>query len=881
MYRNVAYLSDERVMRLYTWNEDGERVSYDIPYSPYFYAETKSGKYDKISLYDTKLVKREFPNEYRRRDAIQRLKAQEREKNPGNPEPVRIFEGVSTLQQFLIDRYWRDNSKPEFSQHPIKVQFLDIETYSPDAFPVPDKANDTVNVITVYDSLTKKFNTWGLKAYKPSRDDVIYTHCTSERDLLIKFIDFISNDYPDILSGWNSEFFDIPYLVNRIQRVIGEDAAKRLSPVRVIYSRELISQFGRYNTRWHLKGMSCVDYLDVYKKFSFSLRESYKLDAIGEYELGEKKVDYGDQNLASLADSDWKTFVDYNIQDVNLLVKLEEKLQYVELLRMLAYVGLTPFENAMGSLNVITGAGVVEARKGDRVVPTFVREPKHERYEGAYVGEPKRGFQDNIISFDVNSLYPNVMISLNLSPETKMGRFEVNSDGTVTVFKQRGDPSTVSKLDFVNTVKDLNLSMSRANVLFTQKKQGIYPAIVDNFYKERVKIRRKERKLKRELSELEESDPKRVELKDQIGKLWIKQFTLKIFINTVYGYFGNKHAPMGDPDISRSITLTGQAIIKQSNKILTEYIRDKCGMTDEQIAADTPIVYNDTDSVYVTIKHITDKLDIPLTNKNGKVTNKAKAVVKDIETHLNTEVMKWGQAALNSNDCRFEFKRESICDVGLFLQKKRYILHVLDDEGIAVDKFKYTGVEVVRTTMPKAIKPYVNKIITTMLTTKDYNKTNAMLNEAYDIFKSLPIEDTAFVMGISKYKTESRDEYGNVKQQCDGFKTYKGMPIHVKSAYYYNLLLDKHELDSKYETIGSGDKVRYFYVKQPNKYGIKSFAYKYYFPVEFQNDIQPDTELMFDKIIYSAIERLYESVNWKPRKPGECVQTDLFSLLKP
>jgi hypothetical protein len=168
-----------------------------------------------------------------------------------------------------------------------------------------------------------------------------------------------------------------------------------------------------------------------------------------------------------------------------------------------------------------------------------------------------------------------------------------------------------------------------------------------------------------------------------------------------------------------------------------------------------------------------------------------------------------------------------------------------------------------------------------MLTTKDYNKTNAMLNEAYDIFKSLPIEDTAFVMGISKYKTESRDEYGNIKQECDGFKTYKGMPIHVKSAYYYNLLLDKHQLDSKYETIGSGDKVRYFYVKQPNKYGIKSFAYKYYFPIEFQNDIQPDTELMFDKIIYSAIERLYESVNWKPRKPGECVQTDLFSLLKP
>jgi DNA polymerase elongation subunit (family B) len=215
----------------------------------------------------------------------------------------------------------------------------------------------------------------------------------------------------------------------------------------------------------------------------------------------------------------------------------------------------------------------------------------------------------------------------------------------------------------------------------------------------------------------------------------------------------------------------------------------------------------------------------------------------------------------------------------VFLQKKRYILHILDDEGISVNKFKYTGVEVVRTTMPKAIKPYVKKIIETMLLTKDFNKTNEMLNEAYDIFKKLSIQDIAFVMGISKYKTESRDDYGNIKDKCEGFKTYKGMPIHVKSAYHYNLLLDRYGLTNKYETIGSGDKVRYFYVKQPNKYGIKSIAYKYYYPKEFENDLVPDTELMFDKIIYSAIERLYESVNWKPRKPGEMVQTDLFELL--
>jgi len=880
MYRNVAYLSRDGLMRVFTWNEDGDRVSYDIPYNPYFYSETKYGRSEKTSLYNTKLVKTEFLNEYKRREAIDKLVLQEKQKDPQERAPVRLFESVSAPQQFLIDSYWQQNDKPEFSQHPLRVHFIDIETYSPGEFPTPEKANDVVNVITVYDTLDRKFYTWGLGEYQPRRDDVVYKNCTSERDLLVSFIDFIKRDYPDILSGWNSEFFDIPYLINRIQRILGEDAAKMLSPVNVIYSRNLLSQFGKYNVRWHIKGMSCVDYLDVYKKFTFTMRESYKLDDIAELELGEKKIDYGNQNLSSLADNDWQTFVDYNIQDVNLLVRMEEKLQYVQLLRMLAYVGCTLFENAMGSLNVITGAGIIEARKNDKVAPTFIREATHEKYEGAYVGEPQRGFQDGIVSFDVNSLYPNIMISLNLSPETKMGKFDIINDNEVVVHKEQGQTSTVSKKDFISVVDKLDLSLSRANVMFTQKRKGIFPMIVDNFYKERVKIRREESKVKRQLSEIDEDDPNYTELKNKLDALWIRQFTIKIFINTVYGYFGNKHAPMGDPDISRSITLTGQAIIKQSNKILLNYIKDKCNLTDDQVKDKSPIVYNDTDSVYITIKHIVDKLGIPLTTKRGKVTKEVHKIVNDIEEHLNKEIVDWGRSVLNSSDCRFKFKRESICDVGLFLQKKRYILHILDDEGISVNKFKYTGVEVVRTTMPKAIKPYVKKIIETMLLTKDYTETNKVLMEAYDVFKTLPLEDIAFVMGISNYKTAKRDDYGNVKDECDGFHTYKGMPIHVKSAYYYNLLLDKYKLDSKYETIGSGDKVRYFYVKQPNKFGIKSFAYKYYFPDEFQSDICPDTELMFDKIIYSVIERLFESVDWKPNKPGECIQTDLFELLK-
>ena len=878
MYRNVAYLSRQGVVRLYTWDADGERIYHDLPYRPYYYVETTNrNSYDEMSLFNTPLKKREFPNEYYRRESIQKLKNSE----TGQFEEVRLFENIGAQQQFLIDQYWRQNASAEFSQFPIKYVFVDIETYSPDEFPTPEKAKDTINVITCYDSIAKKFYTWGLGEWKPTRDDVVYINCASERELLVKFINWIEKDPPDILSGWNSELFDIPYIINRGMKVLGEDAVRALSPVQTIYSRDLVSQFGKYNTRWHIKGMSCVDYLDVYKKFSMGLRESYKLDDIAEHELGQKKIDYGDQSLADLSQSDWQTFVDYNIQDVNLLVRMEEKLRYLELLRMLAYTGLTPFENAMGTLNVITGAGVIESRKQSMIVPTFEKPPRDTgKFEGAYVGEPQRGFQDYIVSFDVNSLYPNVMISLNLSPETKMGKFGNQSDGEALLTKVKGNPNTLSKENLYKGIKEANLSVSRAQVLFSQNKKGIYPQIVDNFYKERVLIKKEQYKLKKQLSEVDKSETKLIaELEDKINKLDIKQFTIKIFINTVYGYFGNKHAPMGGTDISRSITLTGQAVIKQSNKILTEYIRDKCGLTDEHMEKDSPIVYNDTDSVYITIKHLIKHLDIPFTNKKGNVSKEAHDIINEIETHLNNKIKAWGERALNSADCRFVFKRESIADVGLFLQKKRYILHILDDEGIKVNKFKYTGVEVVRTTMPKPVKPYVKKIIETMLMTKDFNSTNTVLNEAYDIFKSLPIEDIAFVMGISQFKTDRRDDYGNIIESCDGFKTYKGMPIHVKSAYYHNLLLQRNNLTNKYEEITAGDKVRYFYVKQPNKYGIKSFAYKYVFPTELKDSIHPDIEMMFDKIIYSVIERLYESVNWKPRKPGELVQTDLFELL--
>ena len=854
MYRNVFYDPREQNVKLFTWDKNGKRVALDCTYNPYLWIESK-GKTDNKSLFNTDIIKKEFGNSWDRNKYI---------RESGR---TRVFENIAPEHQFLIDTFWREHQQDTFSQHPLKVMYIDIETYSPDAFPIPSEAKDIINVITVFDSLKNKFITWGLGKLKQDIDNCKYIACSSEVVLLSKFLEYLELDYPDIITGWNTEFFDIPYIINRVRNVLGEEAVKRLSPVRNVYKRTLTGQFGREQDKYYIKGISCLDYLDVYKKFSVGLRESYKLDAIAEFELDEKKVDYGNTNLSSLADDDWQTFVVYNVQDVNLIVKMEDKLRYLELLRMLAYVGCTTFESAMGTLSTITGAVVMKGRESGLAIPTFVKDSaQHQRYEGAYVGEPQRGFQKNIISFDANSLYPNTMISLNLSPETKIGTIVSKTDHAVTIKHVNGQTFTLKHDAFMKFVKDEKIAISKAKVLFTQAKKGIVPEIVDRLYQQRVEIKKELKTHKLNLLTIDKDTKEYKSVKKIIDRLDIKQFTIKILINTVYGYFGNKHAPIGDSDIARSITLTGQAVIKQSNTILREYIKQISG--DDK---SDPIIYNDTDSSYISIRPIVDSLKLQFTDKNNKVTDDVYENAQKIEDYLNKEITKWSRRSLNSLDSRFVFKRECICDVGIFLQKKRYVLHVLDDEGIPVNKYKYTGVEVVRSTMPDAIKPYVKQIIETMMSTQDLSKTDGVFLKAYDTFKSLPVEDIAFVMGVKDY-----DKYAS---KCNSYHTVKSMPIHTKAAYFYNLMIDKFNVTSDYEKISTGDKVRYFYVKQPNRYGLSVMGYKYYIPKEIKDAFQPDTEMMFEKVIFSIIERFYESVGWTIKQPGKQVQTDLFELL--
>lgn len=850
-YRNAVYNSRERVVDIYTWSDDGQRIVTSIPFFPYFYYEDNGG--DETSIFDTSIKRKAFNTNY---DKVLYLK----ERNI-----KRIFDNYNPVQQALIDTYSDHNDSDDFSKFPLKIYFLDIEAVGNQGFSKPENPEDAINVITVYDSLSKKYFVWGLNPYEPKQKDVKYYYCSSEVKLLQGFIDFIHQRPPDILSGWNCDRYDIPYIINRIVKILGSDEADTLSPYRRRYVKMFMGKFGKKEAVHRIDGISCIDYMDIYKKFCPVNRESYKLDYIGQVELDESKVDYGNQSLYEFMNNDWDTFVDYNIQDVRLLAKLEEKLRYIELLRMLSYSGCTTFESALGTVSVVTGAAGIGARKIGKRLCTFVVDDENVRdFEGGYVAQPLAGHHKSIVSFDANSLYPNTMITLNTSPETKIGKVIAYNKDILSIRNLDGIIVDFKIDDFKKYIKKEKIAISKAKVLFSQKKKGILADLVDQFYKKRVEVRKEIKELKLKLKDLKGNEKK--ETKETINRLDTKQQSIKIFINSVYGTLGSKFCPISDYDIAESITLTGQSLIKESREIFKKFVKEKKPQISEE-RIENCLIGNDTDSLYVSFHELTDNF-----NEENKITKEAYNIADEYEKYLNDNIKKWAIKNLNTLDCRFEFKRETMCDAGIFLEKKRYVLHVLDKEGIPCDDWKYTGIEVVSTKMPKSIKPYVKRIIENIVSTKSESLTNKVFLDSYNEFFNKSIEDISVVVGI-----KNLEKY---EESCNGFSTVKGMPCHVKAAYFYNLLLDELGLDKKYEKIISGDKIKYFYVETPNVYGIDAIAYKTRYPNEFNEYLKPDMEEMFEKDMYKCIERFYKVMNWVPRKPTEqlmCTLDDLFS----
>jgi len=339
-----------------------------------------------------------------------------------------------------------------------------------------------------------------------------------------------------------------------------------------------------------------------------------------------------------------------------------------------------------------------------------------------------------------------------------------------------------------------------------------------------------------------------------------QNLAIKVLLNSIYGTFANKHSSLMDIDNAMSITMTGQSVARAGGNILDEYVK-KTYNVNESITK-----YGDTDSVYVSINSVLEKLNIPLV-VDGKINKEVHKIVNTLDEYVNSEILNWARKELFSIDPRYVFKREVISDVGLFLQKKRYILHVLDDEGVSVDKFKYTGIELVRSTTPKKVKKFIENIIKTSLLTQDVKQSNEVYRTSYAEFLQLDPNDIA-----------ARTSINNLERYAEGASLYKykkGTPSHVKGAIAYNILIKELKIEDKFELIQSAQKVKKLYCAK-NKYGLDAISYVSSLPEEF--GIKIDWDKMFTKLVTQPTERLYEAIGWSLPGIGKEVQTDLFEM---
>lgn len=582
MWRNIYYDARKQNMHLWGWDKNGKPHMFVEHFTPYIFIESQHHN-DATSIFGTSLKRIDFKTLFDLRRYV----------NIECKTP-RIFFNLRPEQQFLLEKFQGVNTERSILEHSLRIFFLDIEVYSPDKFPIPERASEPINLITIYDSQEDELITFGLdNDYTPSNPNHRYYKCNTESQLLKNYLQYWEDNFPDIVSGWNSQGFDIPYIVNRIKNLLGEEEAKRLSPVQSIWYRPAThAKYGKLIGRWHIHGISCIDYLEAYKSFSRSERESYSLDYIAKVELNEGKVQYNATNLAQLAKKDWQLFVDYNVQDVAILKKLEDKLRYLQIMRMITLKGFTTLESAMGKIAVISGAIANAALQKGLILPTF-KHPEKGSYEGGFVKDITPGLREGIITFDANSLYPNTLISLNLSLETKIGKvISFNKDKDIVEIRLvNGKISELTTKQFEEFIRANNIAKSSAHVLYSQKKKGIIPEYVDSLYAERVAAKKEMLNIAERNQQLSKKSKEYQQNKQQEEQLDILQYTLKILLNSIYGVFANKGSPFFDLDHAASITNTGQAVIKAANNIANKYIQEKY-----EVDADN-YVYSDTDSV--------------------------------------------------------------------------------------------------------------------------------------------------------------------------------------------------------------------------------------------------------------------------------------------
>jgi DNA polymerase elongation subunit (family B) len=712
---------------------------------------------------------------------------------------------------------------------------LDIEVASENGFPDVENAAEEVLLITLQDYTTKEIITWGMGPFKHNRNKVTYRQFNNEYDLLNDFIHWWMDNTPEVVTGWNSKLYDIPYLVRRLDRVLGEKLMKRMSPWGLVTEDEVYIS-GRKNISYDIGGISQLDYLDLYKKFTYKAQESYRLDYIAEVELGQKKLDHSEfDTFKDFYTKGWQKFVEYNIIDVELVDRLEDKMKLIELALTMAYDAKVNYEDVFSQVRMWDTIIYNYLKKRNIVIPPNERSDKDSKYAGAYVKEPIPGAYDWVVSFDLNSLYPHLIMQYNISPETLLD----NRHPTVNV-----DKILNKELSF-DSYKDFAVCANGA--MYRKDVRGFLPELMEKIYTERVVFKKK---MLAAEQEYEKKNTK--ELEKEIARCNNIQMARKIQLNSAYGAIGNQYFRYFKLANAEAITLSGQVSIQWIMNKMNAYLNKilKTGDVDYVIASDT-------DSLYINMGPLVENVFKGREKTTqGIVSFLDKVCQVEFEKYIESSYQELAEY-VNAYEQKMFMKRECVAERGIWTAKKRYILNVWDSEGVRYEepKLKIKGIEAIKSSTPAPCRKMFKDGFKIMMSGTE-DDVIEYIDECRTLFKTLPPEQIAFPRSASdvrKYRSSS-DIY------------IKGTPVHIRGALLFNHYIKEKKLTNKYSLIGNGEKVKFIYLKKPNIIRENIISFIQEFPKELGLDKYIDYDLQFEKAFLEPFRSILDAIGWQVEK---------------
>ena len=819
-YTNVQLIGNHFLVRAY---EDGKHIEFREEFNPTLFVKSK--KESKYRTLSGEVVDAVQPGTVR--DCREFLKKYE------NVDGFEIYGNERYIYQYISDKYSEEEIK--FDINKIKLVTIDIEVASENGFPDVESCSEEILAITIQDYATKKIVSWGVKPFTHNRSDLIYHYCESEFALLNTFIQYWMDNTPEIVTGWNLQLYDIPYICKRLNRVLGEKLMKRMSLWGLVSEGEIFMN-GRKHTTFDIGGVTQLDYMDLYKKFTYKTQESYRLDYIAEVELGQKKLDHSEyETFKEFYTKNWQKFIEYNIVDVELVDRLEDKMKLIELALTMAFDARVNFTDVFYQVRMWDNIIYNYLKKRNIVIPQKNRSSKNEKYAGAYVKEPKPGIYDWVVNFDLNSLYPHLIMQFNISPETLIDK----RHPTVSV-----DKILNQKLDF-EEYKDYAVCANGA--MYRKDVRGFLPELMEKMYNERVIFKKKMIEAKKQYEKTKDK-----QLLKEIARCNNIQMAKKISLNSAYGAVGNQYFRYYKLENAEAITLSGQVAIRWIENKMNQYLNRilKTDGVDYVIASDT-------DSIYLNLGPLVEDV-----YKGRKKTTES--IVTFLDKICEVELEKYIEGCyqelanyVNAYDQKMQMKRENIADRGIWTAKKRYILNVWDSEGVRYEepKLKMMGIEAVKSSTPAPCRQMIKDALKLMMSGTE-DEVIAYIDKCREKFEKLPPEQISFPRSVSDVQ----------KYQSSATIYSKGTPIHVRGALLYNHYVKEKKLSHKYSIINSGEKIKFCYLKKPNPIHENIISFIQQFPKELDLDKYIDYELQFEKAFLDPLKSILDCIGWEVTK---------------